>query len=213
MYELTLEASPEEKLSFNDPEVLDDILENDLIVYTNPWGQEEWNDMYKWNTLVRSLEAYKYLESKGISIKKNKMYRKNLETGEMLYAGFDAEVSSMYFKFLEYTAKKKFVMRMMGAYDNKGALTKTKDKKEYKSRFGDTPVKVGERDIAVIASQLGIENVETVHQFLTQTDSDVVNTIIAFFKVMGVQLKVDDEIQDRLAKYYQNINITGGNDE
>jgi NACalpha-BTF3-like transcription factor len=148
--------------------------------------------------------VFKYLESEGISLAKDKVYRVNLETGERIEAGFNIEISRMYFKLLEYTAKKKFVMRMVGAYDNKGGLTKTKDKKEHKSRFGDTPVKVGERDIAVIASQLGI-HVEVLHQFLSQTDSDVVETISAFFKVFGVRLKIDDAIEDRLENYYKNI--------
>lgn len=203
-YQLTVEASPEEKLSLRDPDVLMDILHNDLIIYPNPWPQECWSEEYTVNSLIRHFEVFKYLESEGISLSKDKVYRVNLETGERIEAGFNVEISRMYFKLLEYTAKKKFVMRMVGAYDNKGGLTKTKDKKEHKSRFGDTPVKVGERDIAVIASQLGI-HVEVLHQFLSQTDSDVVETISAFFKVFGVRLKIDDAIESRLENYYKNI--------
>lgn len=199
MYELCKER-------FKKKEILDEIIDRDIILYGHPWPQEGWHPVYKDNTLLRMTKAYKLLKDNGIPIGKSKIYRKNLKTGELLEMPFKLEVGRMYFRLLEYTAKKKYAARTKGAYDSKGSLSKTQDKKNKKVRHSNTPVKTGERDLAMIASMLG-SDIETIAQFLRATDTETVETLVAFFNSLGFGLKIDEEIEERLKSYFDSLDV------
>ena len=99
----------------------------------------------------------------------------------------------MYFVLLEHSPDKKLILRTQGSYDAKGSLTKSTEKKDRLVRYANTPVKLGERDLLVLAVLLGEEK---LHEFLQDLQSGNIGAFKSVLNAYGVDIVVKEEKED-----------------
>ena len=177
----------------NTKNVMDDILNNDMVVYINPYPEEAHHPAYVDNVLKRFAECEKYLLNRGIPVGKIDVYMTH--RGKKVKLPNKMEVSRMYMIALEHSPDKKFVLRTLGAQDGKGGLVKTVDRKLRQVRYNNTPVKLGERDLLLLTSLLGKKQLYT---FLNGLESESVDTLRAFFNAHGVDFIIDKDVENEV---------------
>lgn len=166
---------------------LNEILDNDLTIYINPYPEEACHPVYKHNVFYRFYEASKALKAEGINIGKRELWI-HMKDGKKIKMNSIYEVAKMYFVVMEHSPEKKFIVRSQGSYDAKGSLTKTNDKKQSTIRYGNTPIKIGERDFAILTSILPAADMK---EFIQTTESDTIDTFRSFLNSIGADYTIE----------------------
>lgn len=171
-------------------DMLNSILQDDFVIYTNPFPEPCHHEMYELNNAERAEKVYKEFvlnrpEYKGF-IGKERIYIKDKD--KLIPTNIYAEVSRMYFIFLKYTADKKYGARTLGSFGSNGAPSKTTNKKDNEVLYMETPIKLGVRDTVLITSAFRGEDNQTLMKFLLSTDSEIVDTFSALLGQIGVEI-------------------------
>lgn len=181
-----------ELLDIQHDDLMMDILENDFVIYTNPFPQPQHHEIYHMNNAEREEKVYLEFRDryKGY-IGKERIFIKDGD--KLIPTNIVAEVSRMYFIFLEYTAEKKYGARSKGYYTRNGGLSKTNRKKDKISPYAETPIKLGVRDFVVLTSKFKVMDTSDLLNFMLTTDSEIVDTFKALLAQIGVTIEYDQE--------------------